>query len=342
MSDMLGRERFLAKLNGRETDRPPVFCADQTATYEQMEELQAFWPEAHCQAEEMAKLATGAYVVLGFDAVRVPFCQTIEAEALGAKLKFAGKEGIPSVVEHPYKIGSPVPPLPENFLELGRIPELIKAVKILKQGLGDKVAVIGGIIGPYSIAASLVGITDILKTAFKYPERLVPYLDLSEQAGTVLGKALIEAGADAICIEDMMASLDIISPKIYGTCVFEWERRQIEALSAVPTILHICGKLDPIMDDIAQTGATAISVEPKVNVAEAKEKLRKYERFIALIGGIDAVAMLYSGRPEEVEQATIAAVHAGYDLLAPGCSIAPGSPLDNLRAMVSGAVKAAG
>jgi [methyl-Co(III) methanol-specific corrinoid protein]:coenzyme M methyltransferase len=342
MSETQGRERFLAKMAGQETDRMPVFCADQTATYEQMEEMQAFWPEAHCQAAEMARLALGAYTVLGFDAVRVPFCQTIEAEVLGAKPKYAGKEGLPSIVEHPYKIGDPVQPLPDNFLSLGRIPELLEAVRILKRDVGGRAAVIGGIIGPYSIAASLVGITDILKTAFKYPERLVPYLDLAEQAGTVLGKALIEAGADAICIEDMMASMDMISPKIYRTCVFDWEKRQIAALSAVPTILHICGKLDPIIDDIAQTGVTAISVEPKVNAAEAKEKLRGYGRFIPLIGGIDAVTTLFGGRPEDVELAAVAAAREGYDMLAPGCSIAPGSPLGNLRAMVSGAAKAAG
>lgn len=60
----------------------------------------------------------------------------------------------------------------------------------------------GGIIGPYSIAASLIGITAILKASFKKPDKVKPYLDLAEQAGTVLGKAMVEVGADIICIED--------------------------------------------------------------------------------------------------------------------------------------------
>jgi [methyl-Co(III) methanol-specific corrinoid protein]:coenzyme M methyltransferase len=336
MSEMSNRERFLAKMAGQETDRTPVFCADQTATYEQMEHLQAFWPEAHCKAKDMATLASGAYHMLGFDAVRVPFCQTIEAEVLGCTPKHAGREGLPSIDVHPFKIGDPVKPLPDNFLELGRIPELINAVKMLKEEVGDKVAVIGGIIGPYSIAASLVGVIDILKMSFKNPEKLVPYLDLAEQAGTALAQALVEAGADVICIEDMMASMDMISPKIYKTSVAPWETRQIKSIS-VPVILHICGNLDLIIDDIAETGVTAISVEPKVDAPAAKEKLSKYDRFIPLIGGVDAVTTLYSGSPEQVAQVTVDAINQGYDMIAPGCSIPPGSTLENLKAMVIGA-----
>lgn len=339
MSAMTARERFLNKLAGKETDRVPVFCADQTGTYEQMDNLRSFWPEAHQKAKEMAGLALGAFTVAGFDAVRVPFCQTIEAEALGAGIKYAGKEGIPSVNVHPYKLGEPVGPLPENFLERGRIPELIEAVRILKREVGDQAVIIGGIIGPFSIAASLIGITDILKAAFKTPEKVKPYLDLAGEAGTTLGKALIEAGADLICVEDMMASMDMISPKIYRELVAPWETRQNAALS-VPAILHICGKTDIIIDDMANTGASILSVEPKVDAPAAKEKLKKYDRFIPLIGGVDAVTTLFSGSEEEVVQETIKAINQGYDMIAPGCSIAPGSPVVNLRAMIKGATLA--
>ena len=41
----------------------------------------------------MAKQALAAYTMLGFDGVRVPFCQTFEAEALGCKVKSGGTEG---------------------------------------------------------------------------------------------------------------------------------------------------------------------------------------------------------------------------------------------------------
>ncbi|MEW5920882.1 MAG: MtaA/CmuA family methyltransferase [Bacillota bacterium] len=340
MSRLTPKERFMNKLMGREVDRAPVFCADQTGIYEEMDELQVFWPEAHQRAGDMARLAAAAYTIAGFDAVRVPFCQTIEAEALGCVIKYAGREGIPSVNVHPYKLEDTVKPLPENYLESGRIPELLEAVKILKQEVGDQVIAMGGIIGPYSIAASLIGITTILKASFKKPDQVKPYLDLAEQAGTALGKALIEAGADIICIEDMMASMDMISPAIYRELVFPWEKRQIEALS-VPSILHICGKTNPIIEDMASTGAAILSVEHTIDSVDAKEKLKKFDRFIPLIGGVDAVVTLFSGSEDEVLQQSLKALESGYDMVAPGCSIAPGSPLANLKAMVKAAEIAA-
>ncbi|MBS4025246.1 MAG: MtaA/CmuA family methyltransferase [Clostridia bacterium] len=329
------RERFLRALQGETVDRISVFCADQTGTYEQMEKLQAFWPEAHQKGETMAKLAEGAYSILGFDAVRVPFCQTIEAEALGCKVKDAGKEGIPSIDVHPYHVDDEIS-FPEDFLQQGRVPELIKAVKILKENVGDKVAVIGGIIGPYSIATSLLGVTDFLKLSVKKPDKLIPYLDVAEQAGTELAKALIEAGADVICIEDMMASMDMISTKIYQTLVAPWQKRQIEQI-AVPTILHICGKLNSVMEDIAETGVTAISVEPKVEIRDALERLEKYDRHIPIIGGVDAVTDLFSGEASDVKAVVKEAIKGGYSMIAPGCSIAPATTTSNLLAMVEAA-----
>lgn len=331
-----GKERLLRALQGKEVDRTPVLCVNQTATYEQMEELQATWPESNYRAEKMAKLAFGAASILGFDAVRVPFCQTIEAEALGCVIKSGGEKDLPSVREHPYKVGEQ-PVLPEDFLQRGRIPELVKAIKLLKEYAGDEVFVIGGIIGPFSIAGSLVGVTEILKNSFRKPHLIEPYLEAGERAGTLLAGELIAAGVDALCIEDMMASLDMISPKIYREVVFPWEKKQIEQINKVPIIIHICGKLDAVIDDIASMGVDGISIETKVNAVEAAAKLKKYDRPVALIGGVDAVHTLFSGTPEKVAGEVVKAIEDGYTMIAPGCSIPPAAPVSSLKAMVAAA-----
>ncbi len=127
---MTHKERLLAALRGEQVDRPSVISANQTATYAQMDALGAAWPEAHKEAGPMAALAAGAATILGFDAVRVPYCQTIESEAFGATVKYAGKEGVPRIDVHPYKVGD-TPKLPADFLSLGRIPALLEAVRLL-------------------------------------------------------------------------------------------------------------------------------------------------------------------------------------------------------------------
>jgi [methyl-Co(III) methanol-specific corrinoid protein]:coenzyme M methyltransferase len=287
----------------------------------------------------MAALAAGAHDILGFDAVRVPYCQTFEAEALGSTVKYAGREGVPRIDVHAYHLTDEIA-YPDDFLSRGRIPELIEAVRLLKARFGDDVAVMGNIVGPFSIIANLIGITDVLKASFKKPDSLLPFMEVAEKAGTELGLALVQAGADVLVIEDMMASIDVISPPIYEKVAQPYEKRQIDNLGSVPTIIHICGKVNPIGSLIAETGTTAISVEPSVDAPALKETLRSFGRPIPLIGGVDAVVTLFSGTPEDVKADVRKALADGYDMIAPGCSVPPSAETANLRAMVQAAEEA--
>ena len=333
---MTSRERFFKALNSEAVDRPPVFSICQHATYEQMDQLQSSWPEAHEQADKMAALAAGGFSLLGFDAVRVPFCQTMEAEALGATLKKGGREGIPSVDSHPYGIDeSPV--FPEDFLQRGRIPQLLEAVRILKATIGRDAVIIGGIIGPFTLAVNLVGATPMLKACRKSPEKLLPFLEVAEKAGSTLAEALVDAGADVICVEDMMASMEMISPTLYRSLAAPFEKKQFGQIR-VPTIIHICGRMNLVIEDLANTEPTAISVETSVNLPEAIASIAKTGRRIPLIGGVDPIGCLLNGSPAEIKAEVTQAVAAGISLISPGCSVAPGTPTANLQAMVNAVI----
>jgi [methyl-Co(III) methanol/glycine betaine-specific corrinoid protein]:coenzyme M methyltransferase len=330
---MNSKERVMAVINHQKPDRMPCFGANSTVTYDQMEKVDAYWPEGHDKGEVMAKQALAAYKVLGFDAVRVPFCQTFEAVALGCKRK-PGKirdiEGIPGI-EHPppYKIDD-TPVFPDDFLSRGFIPELIKAVKFLKKEVGDEVPIVAGIIGPFTIAGSLLDSVPLLKATFKTPEKMRPFLDVGEKAGTALAKALIDAGADIISIEDMTASPELIAPKTYRDYELEYQRKQCDAISA-PTILHICGNVDPIIAWMGQTGAEILSLEPKASAKLAREKCGAKA---ILMGGVDTATTLFMKDPETVKQGCEESIADGIQILAPGCAVAPGTPTENLLAMV--------
>lgn len=330
---MNAKERVMAVINHEKPDRMPCFGANSTVTYDQMEKVGAFWPDGHDKGEVMAKQALAAYTVLGFDAVRVPFCQTFEAVALGC-IRKPGKiqevEGIPGI-EHPppYKIDD-VPEFPDDFLSRGYIPELLKAVEILKKEVGDEVPVVGGIIGPFTIAGSLLDSVPLLKATFKAPEKIRPFMDVAEKAGTMLANALIDAGADIIAIEDMTASPELIAPKTYRDYEREYQKKQIEAIS-VPTILHICGNVDKIVEWMGQTNPTIISLEPKADTRLARQKCGPN---MILMGGVDTATTLFMKDAETVKQGCEELIEDGIQILAPGCAVAPGTPLENLLAMV--------
>ncbi len=331
---MNAKERVMAVINHQKPDRMPCLGANSTVTYEQMEKVQAFWPEGHENAETMAKQAMAAYTILGFDAVRVPFSQTFEAEAFGCKIKpgrgIDGNEGIPGIEHPPPYTLDDVPVFPDDFLSRGKIPELLKAVRILKGELGDEVPIIGGIIGPFTIAGSLIDTVPLLKATFKTPEKIPPFLDVAERAGTALANALIEAGADIISCEDMTASPELIAPKTYGDVELKYQKKQFDAIS-VPKILHICGKVDRIVEWMGQTGADIISLEPKADVGLAREKCGPDT---ILLGGADTAQTLFLKDAETVKRACEKSIADGIQILAPGCAVAPGTSTENLLAMV--------
>ncbi len=330
---MTPKERVMSVINHQKPDRMPCFGANSTVSYDQMEKVQAFWPEGHESGEVMAKQAIAAYTVLGFDAVRVPFCQTFEAAGLGCAIKpgiTPSGEGIPGI-EHPpiYKLDD-TPLFPDDFLSRGRIPELLKAVRIIKKELGDEVAIVGGIIGPFTIAGSILGTVPILKASIKKPEKIHPFLKVGQKAGAALANALIDAGADIISCEDMTASPEMISPKTYKDYELEYQVRQFEAIS-VPKILHICGNVDSIVGYMGQTGANILSLEPKASARLAREKCGPD---IILLGGVDTATTLFMKDAETVKQGCDESIADGIQILAPGCAVAPGTPLENLLAMV--------
>lgn len=330
---MNAKERVMAVINHQKPDRMPCFGANSTVTYEQMEKVGAYWPEGHVDAEAMAKQALAAYTVLGFDAVRLPFCQTFEAVALGCKRK-PGKvrelEGFPGIEHPPPYTLDDTPEFPDDFLSRGYIPELLKAVEILKKEVGDEVPIVAGIIGPFTIAGSMLDSVPILKATFKAPDKLPPFLEVAEKAGTTLAKALVEAGADIISCEDMTASPELIAPKTYREFELKYQRRQFEAIP-VPKILHICGNVDAIVEWMGQTGANILSLEPK---ASAKLARQKCGSDIVLMGGVDTATTLFMKDADTVKEGCEETIEDGIQILAPGCAVAPGTPMENLLAMV--------
>jgi [methyl-Co(III) methanol-specific corrinoid protein]:coenzyme M methyltransferase len=157
-----------------------------------------------------------------------------------------------------------------------------------------------------------------------------PYLDVGEKAGTALALALVDAGADIISVEDMTASPDLISPKTYRDYELEYQRKQFDAIP-VPTILHICGNVDPIVEYMGQTNADILSLEPKASAQTAR---RKCGTDIVLMGGVDTATTLFMKDPETVREGSQEAIIDGIQILAPGCAVAPGTPTANLNAML--------
>ena len=319
------RDRVLAALRHAAVRPVPVGAVTQSATRAQMAAVGVLWPEAHLDPQLMAALAEAAHSVLGFDLVRVPFDQTIEASLLGAEVNLGDESSSPAVVSHPLTFDSPIPPLPS--LGAARPKAVIGAIGILRRRLGSDAAVVGGLVGPFTLVCQLIGISSVLMAGLRRPDALRPFLDFAVQLGAAYARRQVAAGADAICVEDMSASLDLTSPLLYKNLILPAQTELVSAIGA-PVILHVCGANSRILDLLARTGADALSLESKTDL----EKAAALDG-TALIGAVDPVGVLLHGTLGDVRRASLACLEAGVHILAPGCGLPLETPTANLLEM---------
>ena len=328
LTPMTPRQRVLAALHGERVLPVPAAPLTQPVSLSQMNTLGIRWPDAHRDAALMAGLADGARTLFGFDLVRVPFDQTIEAERLGAEVDFGGADANCSVRQHPLSPGVPVPPPPD--LAHGRPRVVCDAIRILKARCGESAAVAGGVTGPFTLACQMLGDTAVLMDSLRRPETVRPYLEFAVSVSAAYARLQVQAGADVICVEDMSASLDLTSPGIYRRLILDAQRQLVRAIGAT-VVLHVCGRNTAILDLLAQSGAAALSLEDRTDLAAA------VRCGCAVAGGVPPLGALLNGSPEDVRRSSLASLRAGVHMLAPGCGVPLETPDENLRALAAAA-----
>lgn len=325
------KERLARVLTQKIVDRMPAISVTQTGTVEQMEAVGAFWPQANDNAEVMAKLAEAGHTVIGFEAVRVPFDISAEAEFFGCGIKAGTKEQQPSVSSHCVKDMSDVERLKNFNITQGRVATICKAINILADKYGKELPIMASMLGPFSLAQHMNG-DDWFMAIMTDEDFASALMNLATEFNVAYAKKMVENGADTMVIIDPTASAMLIGDVYYEEYVVPAHKKIVDAMHElnVPVVLHICGDTTMSLELMESSGVDAISVDQSVDVATAKSKVKK----AVIIGNLDPVAALWKGSPDSIKAVSQEAFDAGVDLLAPGCGIVSMTPNVNLQAMV--------
>lgn len=327
------RDRVLNALTGRSVDRIPVTAVTQTGTVEFMKATGAPWPEAHSNPELTVKLALAAYELTELETARIPFSLTILAEALGAEVDSGEIDRQPSVRSHPYSGGMSEFKIPENLLERKSIPAVLEATHLLKDKVGGKLPVIVGFEGPVTLTGHLMGIERMSIWTLKKPETVKRALEAITEVNVRYAEALVKAGADVLVPCEPSASPDIFRLQDFEVVFKPSLARLAEEIKAVK-VLHICGRVTPIVRSMAETGYNGLSIEEKISMNEAKQLVGD---MATIVGNVSSAKTLLSGTPQQVKEESIQAIKDGVDALAPGCGLATDTPTSNLKTMVEAA-----
>lgn len=323
------KENLINALAGEKVDVKPVVSVTQLGIVDAMEKTNTSWPEAHTDPEQMATLASSLYELAGLECARLPFCLTVEAEALGCDVSLGNNERVPEVEISPFEYADDIE-APNDFTKRGRIPTVLKAIDILKDKYED-LPIIVGITGPFTLTGHLLGIENLVRYMKTDIEEVEIAVENCVDVSMDYVEAIQEHGADIICVNEPTASPELIDPNQFKSLI----KPNLEDLAdyiEIPKVLHICGSTQPIIRDMATCGFNGISVEEAVNIPQAEKDIEDVDCII--VGNISTSNTLLSGSADDVKNDVKTVLDEGIGLVAPSCGIAPNSPLDNIKAMV--------
>lgn len=335
-------ERIRRTLARQATDRLPVgpYLANWTAAFVGI----PF--STYCtNARHMAAAQLSAWECLGHDVVFPDADNYYLAEGFGCKTclsedNFATLER-PALEEFGHVFDLEVP----DPLRDGRMPVYLEATARIAQQVGDEAVIRVPGTGPFAVASYLVGIERFLFEIGRIQKgrdlsnapAVDRMLDLAAEAVTRFGLAQLRAGAHILQCGDSLASGSVISPATYRRFVLPRHQRIFDAWkrAGAMTVLHVCGDNTRMLDLFADTGVDIVEIDSLVELRFAKETIGDR---VCLIGNIDPVAVMLQGGVEQVETAARACIAAaagggGY-ILGTGCEVPPGTPLENLQALV--------
>lgn len=254
-----------------------------------------------------------------------------EAEAFGCALHLSEHE-IPSVtnrlvrdLEEARKLSVPRPGDKRTAVYL-------ETVAGLRKRYPGKL-VLGGCIGPFSLAARLVGVSEAMELTLTEPELMQTLLEKSADFLTAYALAFRAAGADGLIMAEPAAGL--LSPRSLAVFSSAYVRRLAAALegSRFTIILHNCGAKLPHLPAILETGLKAFHFGAPMDIVAA---LGKVTPEVVLCGNLDPTETFVQLPPGDLAARTRALLaatgHYRNFVLSSGCDIPANAPLAGLDA----------
>lgn len=324
---MNSRERFLAALRGEKPDQPPLAHVSALTTVELQEMTGCYMPKVHHEPEKMVKLLAANHEVLGFDAVTFIINYFNEPAALGCEIRWGSKKELPMVTSNPWSHTEDAF-IPDDLLDRDPIQKYLEALRIAKERYGDEIAVLGKVMGPFSMVLALHGVQNTMLALIREPNKVRHFINVATDILIRCGNAQFREGIDALAIGEGGAGGNVLSPHMYEKILLEAHRKMIEELSG-PTIMHICGDISRRLNLISSIGLVCFNFDWNIN---PKVMRRISEGKFKIMGNINTYDLL-TAKPEVIEKQVIENLESGVDIISPGCAIAPECPNSNLIAM---------
>lgn len=262
---------------------------------------------------------------------------SVEAEAFGATTRVSDDE-VPTVTGMLVHDEDEAAALAVPQVGAARTGLYVEAIRKACDLITDR-PVLAGMIGPYSLAARLRDVSEIMMDSYDDPDMVHVLLQKSTEFLISYAKAYKEAGANGIVIAEPVAGL--LSPDLAAEFSAPYVKKIVDAVQddSFLVIYHNCGgAVVAQLPSILSIGAAAYHFG---NAIDMLDVLQKVPDDTICMGNIDPAGEFRGGTPDSMREATLSLLKkcSGYKnfVLSSGCDIPPLSKWENIDAFFAAA-----
>lgn len=255
---------------------------------------------------------------------------TVEAEAFGSSISFPEND-------MPHVLGSLVDSAGIEELQIpsltsGRIPEYIQANKRAVEMITDK-PVFAGVIGPFSLAGRLYGMSEIMIACYLEPDAIALLLDKCSRLIENYCMELKRTGCSGVIIAEPAAGLLSNEDCLQFSSVYIKEIIDNVQDDSFMVVLHNCGNTGQCTDAMLHTGAKAYHFGNAISMVEV---LKQCPADVLVMGNINPVGVLRMMSPQQIEKEVLSLLEQTAEfpnfVLSTGCDVPPCVPDENIQA----------
>jgi len=255
-----------------------------------------------------------------------------EAEAYGCEIRMSERE-IPTVVGRLVTNEAEIVALPNPVPgdTRTRVP-LETAWRLVAEADGP-IPVLGCMLGPFSLAGRLYGVSETIEATAVEPETIEVLLRQVTAFLCQYALAFRETGAWGVIVAEPAAGP--LSPAGLGRFSAPFVKRIVEAAETpdFAVVLHNCEAKNTHLESVLASGAGINHFGAPMDIVAA---LGKVGPDIILGGNLDPTAVFHDGTPQALGEATRALLEATRSyknfIISSGCDIPLGTPLASLNA----------
>lgn len=256
---------------------------------------------------------------------------TVEAEAFGAKISFTDNE-VPAVIGHLLNNTEDIRNLRVPSLKAGRVPQYLKANLLAARAIQDR-PVIGGCIGPFSLAGRLYDMSEIMMLIYQDPAAAHELLRKCSEFILKYCKALKECGVNAVLMAEPAAGL--MSDEDCRRFSSDYVKKIVDEIQDdwFSVFLHNCGNTGHCTGAMVATGSAGYHFG---NKCDMRDVAKDVPSDALAMGNLDPVSVFKDATPEEMYRRTEDLLGKMKDfpnfVLSSGCDTPPHTPLENIDA----------